>query len=181
MKQYIFGYGSIINKDSVNKTTIEKERIIKTITGYRREWNINIKSHFQTALGIVKNKDSTCNGVLVEVDDITAVDKREIGYTREKVDENIWIYVPELTGSATKEYPIMQSYIDVILEGCFKISKEFAKEFIDTTGGWNEHIIYDREDPKYPRAQKELKYKLEIDNLLSNHPKTKDFFKKKFI
>jgi len=181
MKQYIFGYGSIINKDSVNKTTIEKERIIKTITGFKREWNINIKSHFQTALGIVKNKNSTCNGVLVEVDDINEVDKREIGYTREKVEENIWIYVPQVIGSATEKYPIMQSYIDVILEGCFKISKEFAKEFIDTTEGWNEHIIYDRETPKYPRAQKELKYKNEIDYLLSNHPKTKDFFKKKFI
>ena len=176
MKQYIFGYGSIINKNSVNKTTTEKERIIKTITGFRREWNINIKDNFETALGIVKDKNSTCNGVLIEVDDIEAVDKREAGYVREKIEEDIWIYVPKETNKATKEYPIIQSYLDVVLEGCFNISSKFATEFIDTTYGWNEYLVNDRNNPKYPRAQKVLKYKKEIDELLSNHPKTKDYF-----
>lgn len=175
-KNYVFGYGSIINLKSANKTTKAKNLKPKTIFGFSREWNINIEGVNQTALGIIKKKGSKCNGVLVEVDDLKEMDKREIGYNRVLVEDNIWVYIPKKTNKATKDYPIVQSYVDVVLEGCFKISNDFAKEFIDTTNGWK-YLVNDRENPKYPRAEKNLIFKKEIDFLLSSHPKTKFIFK----
>jgi hypothetical protein len=60
------------------------------------------------------------------------------------------------------------SYVDVILQWCIEIWwLEFAKEFILLTWGWEEEfILNDRDNPRYPRYLKNLKYKKEIDQLI---------------
>lgn len=182
MTDYIFGYGSLILKESRNRTGISGEVFPVRVRGYQREWNQQVGG--ETYLGITKNLESKCNGVLFEIPEgeIEKFDEREIGYTRVKIplekieslkDKNLpkgnyWIYLPVQDKSLvrpTKKFPIVQSYIDVILTGCLQISKDFAKEFMKTTFKWN-CIENDRANPKYPRALKELKFKYEIDKLM---------------
>jgi len=54
----------------------------------------------------------------------------------------IWVYVPKKAESASKDAPIYQSYIDVILGECLTISPEFTREFLLTTRGWHQHDFY---------------------------------------
>jgi cation transport regulator ChaC len=104
----------------------------------------------------------------------------------------VWIYVQQNQVPASIQYPIAQSYVDVMLRGCLTISKEFAEEFIETTKGWHpaelsdsddesdESIssdsddmeegwwVDDRRDPLYVRADSEysLRHQHKLDSLL---------------
>jgi hypothetical protein len=51
----------------------------------------------------------------------------------------IWTYVTRHPLPASSDYPIAQSYVDIVLRGCLTISTSFAQEFIQTTKGWNPH------------------------------------------
>jgi hypothetical protein len=111
----------------------------------------------------------------------------------------IWIYVQQSPVPATVNYPIAQSYVDIILRGCLTISEEFATEFIQTTKGWDPSELMeddsttdseegnnsdnddmdegwwvdDRRDPLYSRADKQysLKNAKKLDALLAlNRP-----------
>lgn len=54
----------------------------------------------------------------------------------------VWAYIPAKNGGAaaalfpTLWYPVVQSYVDVVLAGCAAYSQEFALEFLATTYGW---------------------------------------------
>lgn len=52
-----------------------------------------------------------------------------------------WVYVPQNPLPPNPDYPIAQSYVDTILRGCLTISDDFAKDFIETTKGWNPEEI----------------------------------------
>jgi hypothetical protein len=101
----------------------------------------------------------------------------------------VWIYTQRDAILADSSHPIPQSYVDVILRGCLKISKDFAKSFIETTHGWDHHhgivgdgdddsavhqcrFVDDREIPIYPKADPEYSNahgKHIIDELLEEH------------
>lgn len=51
----------------------------------------------------------------------------------------IWTYVTRHPLPASSDYPIAQSYVDIVLRGCLTISTSFAQEFIQTTKGWYPH------------------------------------------
>ena len=51
----------------------------------------------------------------------------------------IWVYVQQTPQPVSKESPIAQSYVDIILRGCISISEDFAKDFLKTTRGWHLH------------------------------------------
>lgn len=55
----------------------------------------------------------------------------------------IWVYIQENPIPPTEEFPIVQSYVDTIIQGCLQISKEFASEFILTTKGWSPEELDD--------------------------------------
>lgn len=127
------------------------------------------------------NWDTTTNGVIVEVkeEELPNFDAREIGYKRvlltpltrveltsgEDVsmclgkDAKIWCYVAPDDGKAlsvpNSSYPVIQTYLDVILDGCRSVGGEpFAKQFIATTTGWGSEsgsFLNDRENPGYIR------------------------------
>ena len=100
----------------------------------------------------------------------------------------VWVYIPENGGTgADHNYPIMQSYVDIILRGCLSISKEFALNFIDSTHGWwHDQTIHppegeipeylwvdDRSSPFYSRADEEWSEQMKhmLDDLLKEiHP-----------
>jgi hypothetical protein len=58
-------------------------------------------------------------------------------------DVNVWVYVPQTSDPPTKEYPIIQSYVDICMRGCLSISKKFLHEFLKTTYGWHPQEIID--------------------------------------
>ncbi|EDQ91701.1 uncharacterized protein MONBRDRAFT_35826 [Monosiga brevicollis MX1] len=110
-----------------------------------------------TAVGVVKVEDPsvTCTGVLFQVPDeeLPSFDEREVGYTRTRlapeavkawtdsttssngpvtlsVDDEYWVYCINDPKPADADFPIPQSYIDVILSGALEhIPKALAQRY----------------------------------------------------
>lgn len=167
--------------------------------GFTRVWNDRAPSGF-TALGLRKADAAmpatTINGVLFPVagGDIAAYDKREEGYARIEIpraniealswqgipkEGRIWVYVPVRSGSEpgvglpipNGRYPLLQSYIDVVVEGGLEYGEEYAKELIATTKGWSNHWLNDRLLARRPWVN-DSKYST-VDTLLSAVPAIK--------
>lgn len=140
--------------------------------GYVRSWSDRAPSGF-TALGLRRPRDgesaATINGVIYPVvgDDMSAFDQREAGYVRVEVPRKfvepvswqplpaqgeIWAYVPKIEGNAPGEalrppdaqFPMLESYIDVVIEGALEYGPEFAREIIQTTRDWSPYWLNDR-------------------------------------
>jgi len=169
------------------------------VSGIERAWNLQITrlgkdyqgvSHGNgTILGIVENDSAVCNGILIEVsqDALRELDKREAEYNRVEVllskitiltdqtfpsDASIWVYFPkDLPSPVNDEYPLIQSYIDVILTGCLiEYGEEFAIELIQSTTGWDGGSwIDDRYCPRYTRLLQDTSCLSEIDALLERY------------
>lgn len=164
--------------------------------GFARVWNDRAPSGF-TALGLRKADASmpatTINGVLFPVagGDIAAYDKREEGYARVEISRSniealswqslpkegrIWVYVPVRSGGEpgvglpipNGRYPLLQSYIDVVVEGGLEYGEEYAKELIATTKGWSPHWLNDRILARRPWVA-DTKYST-VDALLKSVP-----------
>ncbi len=146
--------------------------------GYIRAWVARSSSGF-TALGVRKPLDGepaeTINGVLYPVDgtDMTPFDQREKGYVRVGVpldlieavswqpvpaDIQVWIYVPvgsegkpgEGLAPPSAAFPLLESYIDVVIDGALEFGAEYAREFVETTRDWSEFWLNDRELARRP-------------------------------
>jgi hypothetical protein len=166
MKHLIFGYGSLINTESRVRTANTGKVVVVRIQGFQRAWNFYNSKKNRTALGVVSNINAKCNGVIVEVetDNLAAFDAREKGYDRVEVNPKnvevlkgelppgkVWIYMPQKPLLPTKNSPIEQSYVDVVLAGCLEFSSEFAKELIISTVYWEQAWVNDRASPNYER------------------------------
>ena len=108
------------------------------------------------------------NGVVYPVarEDLPKFDLREEGYKRvevpldliesvgwERLPEtgHIWIYIPDGTGKEPDaSFPLLQSYIDTVIEGGLEYGEDFAQEILQTTYGWNQYWLNDRELPRRP-------------------------------
>jgi hypothetical protein len=189
MNHYLFGYGSLISQQSRLATGKTGVAIPVTVQGFQRAWNMISPEMKISGVGVVPQTDSICNGVLVEIDEseIPLFDKRELegsNYNYERleihqkqlvqgeipVNSSMWIYVVKKPLTPTLEYPIAQSYLDVILTGCFDYGEIFASEFIQLTSGWEYPWINDRNCPRYARALSEIQ-ESEIDRLLKSYVK----------
>jgi hypothetical protein len=142
--------------------------------GYIRTWNDRSSSGF-TALGLRKPAPGesalTINGVLypVEGNNMAAFDAREQGYVRVEIPHadieavswqalpaqgRIWVYVPDKPGQdpgvdlpqADIHFPMLESYIDVVIE----YGPEFAREIIATTKDWSRYWLNDRDLARRP-------------------------------
>ncbi|MBV9827444.1 MAG: gamma-glutamylcyclotransferase [Alphaproteobacteria bacterium] len=194
---YVFGYGSLINSPSRNATlrsmvTAIPVRVLAAF-GYVRTWNEHNPTARFTALGLRKiaagEPGNTINGVIYPVDDqqLADNDDREIGYIRAEIPPSqieavgwerlpeaghIWIYVPKeaTAGGPSFDYPLLQTYIDVVIEGGFEHSPEFAREILDTTEGWSPFWLNDRELARRPWVRDPDARK--VDQLLASTPAT---------
>jgi hypothetical protein len=115
--------------------------------------------------------------------EISKYDAREIGYCRKRITLDrvslasnqkaedvlgptavVWCYVDAKNDDPTnggrqlptREFPIIQSYLDVILDGCVNVGGEiFARNFIASTVGWGiapGSYLEDRAAPGYIRS-----------------------------
>ncbi len=164
--------------------------------GYSRAWNARSPSGF-TALGLLKagpgEKGSTINGVLypVEGQDIAKYDERENGYARVEVPHDeieavswerlpeagkIWVYVPVGPDGHVGEglppdveHPLLESYIDVVVKGGLQYGEDFAREVLETTEGWSDYWLNDRELARRPWVHNPEA--TEVDKMLAAAPK----------
>lgn len=177
-QKYIFGYGSIIQKLSRERNIAHLcDPIPARVHGFRRSWNFRgVSIGFTcTFLGVKAHHDSTTNGVIVPIQDeeIPSLDKRELGYKRRTIDHNaidclvasdiekvaqseVMIYETDEPTAANDQFPIIQSYVDICLEGCMEVDAQlgtgnaFTEEFLKTTHEWSSHWVNDRIFPRAP-------------------------------
>jgi hypothetical protein len=183
---YLFGYGSLINKESRMATGKTRSATPVRLSGYQRAWNVAAPAMQMAGLGIYAQTDAVCNGVLIEIDEneLPAFDLREINgsnfnYDRIEIpgemvtgngigsDHPIWAYQVRNRTIPSDEFPIAQSYVDVILTGCLDIGESYAAEFITRTLGWEFAWINDRGTPRYARHLENIEHLEQIERLLN--------------
>ena len=190
MRHYLFGYGSLINRESRLVTSCTGEAVPVRVSGLQRAWNIVAPEMGISGVGVVVEKSARCNGVLVEIDasQLPAFDKRELddtnfSYQRVQIltsditgltsgfDEvsRVWAYVVQKPSTPSEKFPIAQSYVDVILTGCLAFGEDFTVEFICSTLGWDRPWHDDRTHPRYIRRLLKLEFHAEIDRLLARY------------
>ena len=104
---------------------------------------------------------------------LAAYGEREVGYQLTKIDPSqitmldgsqaapeadIWFYGNTEKRFPSSEHPIVQSYVDVCLDGCLEIEAmyplarqaNFAEQFVKTTSNWQPPWINDRIYPWRP-------------------------------
>ena len=174
IKHYIFGYGSLMNASSrLTTLPLETHAFPVIVKGLERTWSYKCNESKYTAVA-VKASASICNGVLLELSDpikfLSLLDKREKEYERAIIDHSqiipwkanasfgkdensiVWVYkLPNSKRSnhiPSSDYPIPQSYIDTILEGCLNYGYDFVKAFLTLTRGWTrDYVLNDRKKP----------------------------------
>mmetsp|Transcript_13 Transcript_13/g.26 ORF Transcript_13/g.26 Transcript_13/m.26 type:complete len:299 (-) Transcript_13:270-1166(-) len=159
-RHFIFGYGSLICPQSraITAPTVAK-RPAHPATVHHLERGWIARGGKCTFVAVQFRENAKCSGVLIEVDhdELKKFDIREAGYKRAKIhldhidlfpsnhdanlddverDVHVWVYLSKNPQPANPSYPIMQSYVDIILRGCLTISEDFALSFVRTTSGW---------------------------------------------
>lgn len=180
--QYIIGYGSLMETASKQRTSPNTgENLPVLVTGYQRKWNAKGSpiGFSTTYLGVQPHDGAEMVAALYRVfdaQDIHKTDEREAFYCREAVDQGqirmldgttppakgkgqIWIYVnkPESIQPPSEHFPIVESYVDIFLTGCFELQEKvlvkdfnFAEHCIETTKEWSRHWVNDRLYPRRP-------------------------------
>lgn len=174
--QWIIGYGSLMQEASRLRTApLAKTVMPVDIAGFQRGWfATGSNTGFSTTyLGAIINKDSGFNAVVftVNTNDVTALDTRESGYCRTLVQHTqihplspkslasgqYWMYTntSNSIAIASKKMPLVQSYVDIFISGCFEQEQQFglsgfALRCINTSDYWSTHWVNDRPYPRRP-------------------------------
>ena len=147
---YIFGYGSLIEKESRTRTNPEAvEARPARVTGYRRGWFHQFAKNVGstcTFLGAIEKPGETANGVIYHVNDFEKTKQREVGYTATPVPaskiemldgsgpwdpaKTVYIFISDpadisKTGEPTKAIPMVESYVDICVHGCLEVEAQY--------------------------------------------------------
>ncbi len=164
---FLFGYGSLINARSRGLTGATGEAIYARVSGLRRGWFAPVAADRITYLGVMRTSGAVCNGVIARIEpaSLPSFDAREKSHKRVAVQRSavdlldgaslppgaIWTYECAGLKAPSEANPIVQSYVDVVLDGCLEHGEPFAREFVSLTAGWRGPWIDDRARPRYPR------------------------------
>ncbi|WP_428687242.1 gamma-glutamylcyclotransferase family protein [Roseibium sp.] len=166
-----FGYGSLVNKDTVPAETVVTPGRLR---GWIREWRVcgeNEEGQGRCSLTVRESADTEIWGVMA-VEPRTRLqdlEQREHRYrkvisigagfsceaARQPGPEELFLFkaAPEHRRWGTETHPILQSYLDCVLAGYFRLWGETGIDhFIETTDGWHVPVLSDREKPRYPRS-----------------------------
>ena len=145
--------------------------------------------------GLVDELDGEAHAVLQQ-----ASYKRTSSQLKQEVDDSdvetmkVWVYIPQTSLPANRNYPIVQSYVDIIVRGCLEYNTDFVTHFLNTTHGWWYHHnaaadidqsrtnindgefnhfvwVEDRGDPLYVRADMDWSKNMAglVDQYLKEH------------
>ncbi len=160
---FFFGYGSLVNRATHDFARAYTARV----TGWRRAWR-HTDLRPVAYLTAVPAPGGWIDGLIAAVPghDWGALDHRERAYDRLPVtgpldhtaphDVDVHIYSVDARHSAPPDtrHPILLSYIDVVVQGYLReFGEPGARDFFDTTDGWDAPILDDRAEPVYPRNQ----------------------------
>jgi len=188
--QFIIGYGSLMQEASRIRSAPNAKTVTPIhVSGFQRAWIAKgSDAGFSTTfLGAVADSTSSFNAVSFSVDakDMAALDIRESGYCRLKVESTqltsylpqplpageYWVYTnkAEHITRASAEKPIVQSYVDIFISGCLEQEQAFqltgfTQTCIDSTAQWSKHWVNDRIYPRRPFIHQPMAGK--IDQLL---------------
>jgi hypothetical protein len=178
LPKFIFGYGSLIQIESRTRTVPSAFAAAPAfVKGITRGWYYQADSPSlnPTYLGAVDEAGATTNGVIYPVTDseFEATKLREADYLPTKIDQSaitmldgslappkgeIWYFASKTKKTATLEHPIVQSYVDICVDGCLEIEAMyplaeqagFAEQFIRTCTDWKTPWMNDRIYPWRP-------------------------------
>ncbi|MCB9362150.1 gamma-glutamylcyclotransferase [Candidatus Woesearchaeota archaeon] len=148
---YLFGYGTLINKESRAATSAVDEAIPFTVQGFRRGWYAPDRGCM--AHGVIPDDDASVNGVIIPVhlEQLRLFDRREHDYHRIEVAPDVWMYMVDKFHQPSADRPICQSYVDVVLGGCLDLGEEFALHYLRSTE-WEGPVLNDRASPLFPEG-----------------------------
>jgi len=194
-----FGYGSLVNRETRPKNEqsapatlygwgrVWGHRVAPVINRFNPNGlgSCSLSVEPLTNLDLPKRDEPFIRGVVVTMpaSELEALNEREAGYDRVEVPaahfdlpahiqtDSILVYVSnkQHQGAANQHFPILQSYIDVVLAGYKQLfSASGVHEFVQSTKGWDGIIEPDREQPRYPRAVTLQHHQLdEIDTIVA--------------
>lgn len=169
-----FGYGSLVNPHTHRTHVIHCERA--HVTGFGRRWQerserarypVSFLSAFRAEHASVE-----LNGLLIfdHVENLPAVDQRESGYDRVRLDRSqlrldrhdadlpdieYYLYVARPPAMGGARHHILQSYLDAVLQGYLhQYGEGGARGFVTSTAAFDTPIVRDRASPLYPRSVK---------------------------
>ena len=118
---------------------------------------------------------SDINGVLFRIRHsvLGDFDRREVGYDRVQIpfdcidfppvteavecidnippDARLWVYVPRDVLPADEDHPVLQSYVDTVMQGClFWGGEAMAESFVRTTTDWSVYFLNDTPSSRRP-------------------------------
>jgi len=180
-RTWVFGYGSLINPASRRQTDplVGPARPV-VVDGVERGWWVHgVHPGFNaTFLGARRRPGRACNGVIFEVDEGGAKEYngRESQYRLETLEpssirsldggtidttDQYSFYELETLQRPTSQFPVVQSYVDLILSACLDLEQaypqaaapSFVDDFITRTVAWSAHWVNDRRYPRRPVAE----------------------------
>lgn len=177
-QKFIFGYGSLIQIASRTRTVPKAFAAAPAIVkGISRGWyyQADSPSWNPTYLGAVLDENATTNGVIYPVsdDELVANDAREADYKRTLFPRSAitildgspappageyYFYASKSKKTVDAEHPIVQSYVDLCMDGCLEVEAmyplakqaNFGEQFVKTCTDWKTPWINDRIFPYRP-------------------------------
>ena len=164
-----------MEKDSRTRTNKDAKNVKPImIKNFERTWGQRSSRYKITFLTIKKKEGAKLNAVYypLSIKGISKLDKRERSYCRIKLkdnevsffndkinlkNKNFWVYAakPDKINAPDEKHPIVQSYVDIFLNGCFQIQdkfkiNEFSDLCIETTTEWSKNWVNDRVHARRP-------------------------------
>ena len=174
---FVVGYGSLLSHDSrLRFSGIDTKLIPVNLAGWRRSWSGRCSDERVTYAGASPRVGASMNAALMPTEEISPelrARERNYNFVAVTVDQltfygsddrqAAWaetlahkkLYICDIIDpiSARADFPILQSYVDTCIAGCFETEiPDFAAQFVRTTCGWENGWINDRQQPRYPRA-----------------------------
>ncbi len=175
-----FGYGSLVNIDTIPANA---EVTPGRLRGWVREWRVcgvGEDGQGRCALSVRPEAGAEIRGVMAREarTGLQALEHRERRYEKVEaigtafscearnepgpVELFLFKAAPDHLRWGTETYPILQSYLDCVLAGYFRIwDEEGIDHFLETTEGWHVPVLNDRANPHYPR-------KIDLDRELAD-------------